>query len=156
MFCKNLQGWRLILAYWFYIMLLTDIVLFYFSAILHAKRDFDKGIEIFVIFSALWKNNPPFPHSYPHIHNCHLYLSKASKLQKMDVITPNMLSCKHIFGLHNFLFVFMHNASKKNPAHAEFLIVFFLYSQFSLLFGITATNSKNVLLSRQYCHSLQP
>ena len=99
---KILSLVSIVFAHMFYIMLLTTLVSFYFSAILHAKRDFDMGIEIFVIFSALQKNNPPFPHSYPHIHYCHLYLSKASKLQKLDVITPFLPSCKHIFGLHNF------------------------------------------------------
>lgn len=55
----------------FYIILLTVTVPIFFSAILHAKTGFDSQNDFFVIFTALWKNNPPFPHTYPHVHICH-------------------------------------------------------------------------------------
>lgn len=83
------------------IILLTNLVWPILFAILYAKYVFDSKSEIFVIFSGFWKNNPPFPHSYPHIHICHTGLIRASKLQKLPVVFVKSAFFKLMFGLHN-------------------------------------------------------
>lgn len=85
------------------IILLTNSVWLILFAILYAKYVFDSKSEIFVIFSGFWKNNPPFPHSYPHIHICHSGFIGASKLQKLPVIFIKSAFFKPMFGLHNLL-----------------------------------------------------
>lgn len=72
----------------FYIILLTVTVLIFFSAILHAKTGFDSQNDFFVIFTALWKNNPPFPHTYPHVHICHRLPLRRQNCKNLMSFSP--------------------------------------------------------------------